>query len=64
MAVLFFMGALIFMYPFVVDAINNYADQKRIAYYLDESNKENQTKIKAEAKEREKANEALKTKIN
>lgn len=64
MAVLFFMGALIFMYPFVVDAINNYADQKRIAYYLDESNKENQTKIKAEAKAREKANEALKTKIN
>lgn len=64
MAVLFFMGALIFMYPFVVDAINNYADQKRIAYYLDESNKENQTKIKAEAKEREKANEALKTKVS
>lgn len=64
MAVLFFMGALIFMYPFVVDSINNYADQKRIAYYLDESNKENQTKIKAEAKAREKANEALKTKIN
>lgn len=64
MAILFFMGALIFMYPFVVDSINNYADQKRIAYYLDESNKENQAKIKAEAKVREKENEALKTKIS
>lgn len=52
------------MYPFVVDAINNYADQKRIAYYLDESNKENQAKIKAEAKEREKANEALKNEVS
>lgn len=30
MAILFMMGAVIFSYPFVVDAINNYYDQKTI----------------------------------
>lgn len=33
MIALFVMGSLVFMYPFVVDAVNNYLDQQRIAEF-------------------------------
>jgi sortase A len=42
MALLFILGVLVFSYPFVVDSINNYYDQKAI----EKLHKENQEKFK------------------
>lgn len=36
MALLFFIGAMVFSYPFVVDAINNFYDQRVIEHYQKE----------------------------
>lgn len=49
MAFLFVLGAIIFFYPFVVDAANNYFDQQRINYYITQTEKENKAKIEEQA---------------
>ncbi|MGM8139100.1 class C sortase [Enterococcus italicus] len=49
MAFLFILGAIIFFYPFVVDAANNYFDQQRINYYITQTEKENKAKIEEQA---------------
>lgn len=59
MALLFMTGAIIFSYPFVVDAINNYYDQKMIEE-LQEDNQERFLNERAERlAEMEKQNEEL-----
>lgn len=48
MALLFILGVLVFSYPFVVDSINNYYDQKAI----EKLHKENQEEFKTKKTER------------
>ncbi|MFD2729769.1 class C sortase [Enterococcus camelliae] len=63
MMTLFVVGAIIFFYPFVADALNNYLDQQRISYYINQTEKENQTKLKAEAQRMAEKNAKLATSI-
>lgn len=51
MASLFVIGAILFFYPFVADALNNYLDQQRISYYIEKNETENQAKLAKQAKE-------------
>lgn len=45
MVVLFVLGSLVFMYPFVVDALNNYLDQQRINEFHTKIVTSNQEKL-------------------
>lgn len=60
MASLFVIGAILFFYPFVADALNNYLDQQRISYYIEKNETENQAKLAKQAKEMAEKNQALK----
>lgn len=60
---LFVVGAIIFFYPFVADALNNYLDQQRISYYINQTEKGNQTKLKAETQRMAETNVKLATTI-
>ncbi|MFV0558568.1 MAG: class C sortase [Enterococcus sp.] len=46
MAVMFLAGAIIFIYPFVVDSLNNYLDQQRMSYYQEQMQEENAAQAK------------------
>lgn len=59
MAVMFVVGVLVFSYPFVVDAINNYADQQKIAHFQEQrKDTEQEQALKTQL---EKRNEQLRT---
>jgi len=49
MAVMFLTGAAIFSYPFVVDSLNNYLDQQRIASFQQKMQMKEEKKQKQEA---------------
>ena len=59
MAGLFLTGAIIFSYPFVSDAINNYYDQIRIEEMQAKSDKQNKEQLQAQKAELEQKNQAL-----
>lgn len=62
-AVMFILGFLIFMYPFVVDAINNYVDQQRLAEVEREIAHRSKEEQQARIAELKRKNEENKTNI-
>lgn len=60
MALLFVTGAIIFSYPFVADAVNNFYDQKMLAKVQDENNEAIKRQEKARLKELEEKNKQMK----
>ncbi|WP_159722116.1 class C sortase [Enterococcus sp. CSURQ0835] len=63
MALLFMMGFLIFMYPFVVDSINNFIDQYRLAQVQQAMDKNHHEQAKKRVAQLKKENEKNKTQI-
>ncbi|GCF94030.1 hypothetical protein NRIC_19210 [Enterococcus florum] len=63
MAVMFIIGFLIFMYPFVVDAVNNYVDQQRLTQVEQKMAKQSEKERKARIEELRKKNAENKTNI-
>ena len=59
MAILFIAGAVVFSYPFVSDAVNNYYDQKSIARLQAENVQRNLEDLKRQKEELQKKNEQL-----
>ena len=59
MAGLFLTGAIIFSYPFVSDAINNYYDQIRIEEMQAKSDKQNKEQLQAQRAELEQKKSSL-----
>ncbi|EAG2306600.1 class C sortase, partial [Listeria monocytogenes] len=64
MVFLFVLGASIFFYPFVADSLNNYIDQQRISYYIDQTEKENQEKVKKRESKLAQKNQEIAQSIN
>lgn len=60
-AVMFITGFLIFMYPFVVDSINNYIDQQRLEEVQDKMEARSEAEKKKRLDKLEKENKKLKT---
>ncbi|WP_242693604.1 class C sortase [Enterococcus avium] len=60
-AVMFIVGFLIFMYPFVVDSINNYVDQQRLEEVQDKMEARSEAEKKKRLAKLEKENKKLKT---
>ncbi|MGF2160571.1 class C sortase [Enterococcus avium] len=60
-AVMFIVGFLIFMYPFVVDSINNYVDQQRLEEVQDKMEARSEAEKKKRLTKLEKENKKLKT---
>lgn len=63
MALMFLAGFLVFIYPFVVDAVNNYVDQRRITALQESMQKRNENEAKERAQKMQEENEKQKTKI-
>ncbi|MHC5267709.1 class C sortase [Enterococcus sp. LJL98] len=59
MSLLFLTGAIVFSYPFVSDAINNYYDQKNLEKLQIETEKQNIEQLKKQKAALEKENQAL-----
>ena len=64
MVFLFVLGASIFFYPIVADSLNNYIDQQRISYYIDQTEKENQEKVKKRESKLAQKNQEIAQSIN
>ncbi|MGH1832100.1 class C sortase [Enterococcus gilvus] len=60
-AVMFIAGFLIFMYPFVVDSINNYVDQQRLEAVQEKMESRSESDKKKRLERLEKENKKLKT---
>lgn len=60
-AVMFITGFLIFMYPFIVDSINNYIDQQRLEEVQDKMEARSEADKKKRLEKLEKENKKLKT---
>lgn len=60
-AVMFIAGFLIFMYPFVVDSINNYVDQQRLAEVEEKMEARSEKEKKERLAKLEKENKKLRT---
>ena len=60
-AVMFIAGFLIFMYPFVVDSINNYVDQQRLEEVQEKMEARSEADKKKRLEKLEKENKKLKT---
>lgn len=63
MAVMFLAGFLIFIYPFVVDSVNNFVDQRRMEQMQAEMTKTNRQQAKQRLAQMKKENEKNKTQI-
>lgn len=59
MSILFITGAIVFSYPFVSDAINNYYDQKNIEKLQIETEKQNIEQLQKQREELERKNQEL-----
>ena len=59
MSILFITGAIVFSYPFVSDAINNYYDQKNLEKLQVETEKQNIVQLQKQKEELERANQKL-----
>ena len=59
-AVMFIVGFLIFMYPFVVDSINNYVDQQRLEEVQDKMEARSEAEKKKRLTKLEKENKKIK----
>lgn len=59
MIIMFLIGVAVFSYPFVVDSLNNYIDQQRIAQYQEELKEKNKAKAAELKKQKAEENRKL-----